>query len=757
MNRFCSLLCTLLLLSPSFCWSQDEGISFLPDVQEIEPNDQTFELSYSTYVTALSDNGCDAEAAYLQEWLNDNLILPVSYLVVGDTLGLKSFIHLETGLETDKGPEAYEIDITSRVVLIKGASPAGVFHGIQTFLQTLPVDIWDGNENVEMPLEIPGMRIRDFPKFEWRSMLLDCSRHFMDKDFVIRYIDLLAYHKMNTLHWHLVDDQGWRLEIDAYPLLTEVGAWRKDVHGEGNGTRYGGYYSKEDVREIIEHAKVRHVNIVPEIEMPGHSMSALAAYPEHSCTGGPFEVETEWGVFKEIYCPGKESTFEFIETVLAEVMDMFPSKYIHIGGDEVPKFRWEQCKKCQARMKKEELESTEELQSYFLSRVNDYLKENGRVMVGWDEILDGGLPSGAVVQSWRSFEGAKAAIALDAKTIVSPTSHAYFDYDLKSIDLKKVYEFDPIPQGTSKEKEHLVLGGSCNMWSERAPQFEVDNKVFPRILAMCEVLWTDPSDRNYDGFYARARDHYNRLDRLNVNYGYGSIPVKMHTQYDTSLGTVVRLEKGNPDLDVFFTMDGSEPDKYSIPYDGAFGMLNDATLKIQAFKKDIPFGDPVEKEYIQHKLIGVQPKIEHLYAKQYNAGGYYGVCDGWKGTADFRDGHWQGYQFDDFIATFDVSGLEEINEVSAGFYQYNNSWIFIPTELIVQQSDDGENFEDIGSVLSDVSPEKRGKFTHEMTMRFKPRQTKFLRIVAKNIQHCPEWHEAAGSEAWLFVDEIIVR
>ena len=315
----------------------------------------------------------------------------------------------------------------------------------------------------------------------------------MEKDFVKRYIDLLALYKMNVLHWHLTEDQGWRIAIDKYPKLTEVGAWRDD----GQGGKYGGFYTKEDIREVIEYATERGITVVPEIELPGHSQAALAAYPQFSCTGGPFEVETEWGVFKEIYCAGNDSTFIFLEDVLSEVMELFPSEYIHIGGDEVPKYRWEHCEKCQRRIHIEGLYDEHELQSYFISRIGNFLATKERKMIGWDEILEGGLPEGATVQSWRGFDGAKTAVLSGHQAIVSPTSHAYFDYGLNDIDLEKVYEFNPIPEGISQKEEILVLGGECNMWSERAPQHKVDSKVFPRMIAMSEVLWSGNDQKNF--------------------------------------------------------------------------------------------------------------------------------------------------------------------------------------------------------------------------------------------------------------------
>jgi len=348
-------------------------------------------------------------------------------------------------IDNSQPKEAYSINSSQQKISITGGSGKGLMHAFQTLRQILITQ----NES----FRIPALQIKDSPRFQWRGMLLDCARHFMEKDFVKRYIDLLALYKMNTLHWHLTEDQGWRIEIKKYPKLTEIGAWRDD----GKGGRYGGFYTQEDIKEIVAYATARGVNVVPEIELPGHSQAALAAYPQLSCTGGPFEVETEWGVFKDIYCAGNDSTFIFLQDVLTEVINLFPSPYIHIGGDEAPKYRWEHCEKCQRRIKVEGLHDEHELQSYFISRIGKLLESKGKKMIGWDEILEGGLPEGAIVQSWRGFAGATQAVKQGNKAILSPTSHAYFDYGLNDTDMQEVYSFEPVPSGLTPEEQQLFL------------------------------------------------------------------------------------------------------------------------------------------------------------------------------------------------------------------------------------------------------------------------------------------------------------
>ncbi|MBU8869626.1 MAG: beta-N-acetylhexosaminidase [Gemmatimonadales bacterium] len=401
--------------------------------------------------------------------------------------------------------EDYRLEISPDAVVVTAADSTGAFHGRLTWRQ-LQAAAASG-------LDIPCGVIEDGPAYSWRGMLLDCGRHFMDVAFIKRVIDLLAIHKFNVLHWHLTEDQGWRLEVPGLPRLTEIAAWRAG-NSEGPDTSpYGGYYTTADVREILAHAAENHITVVPEIEMPGHCVAALAAYPELSCTGGPFEVETEWGIFPDIYCAGNQETFAFLEKVLAHVMDLFPSRYIHIGGDEAPKDRWRKCSRCQGRITAEGLADEEALQSWFIQRIGKFLAAHGRRMIGWDEILEGGLAPGATVQSWRGFEGATTAVQAGHDAIVSPTSHCYFDYPMDKLDLKQVYSFNPVPPGLTEPEQRRILGGELNLWTERIPQDRVDFMLFPRLCAMAECLWTGPERPGFENFSERLEGHLNRLSK----------------------------------------------------------------------------------------------------------------------------------------------------------------------------------------------------------------------------------------------------
>ncbi len=412
-------------------------------------------------------------------------------------------IHTEPAEEG--GPEEYTLEITPRFVILRAAGESGLRHGRTTWDRLLAA--------AASGCDIPCGRIQDGPAFVWRGMLLDCCRHYMEPDFILRILDLLALHKFNVLHWHLTEDQGWRLEVPGLPGLTEVAAWRQGQEG----TRYGGFYTAEEVRRVVEHADGLGITVVPEIELPGHCTAALAAYPQLSCTGGPFEVETGWGVFPEIYCAGNDQVFRFLEQVLEHVLDLFPSRFIHIGGDEAPKDRWRECPRCQKRILTEGLADENELQSWFVRHFDRWLSERGRRLIGWDEILEGGLAPGATVHSWRGYEGALAAIRAGHDTVVSPTSHAYFDYPADQLPLQQVYTFDPIPNEASDDERDHVLGGQLNLWTERCPQERVDFMLFPRLCAMAECLWTGADRPGFSHFARRLGRH---LDLLCADAGF---------------------------------------------------------------------------------------------------------------------------------------------------------------------------------------------------------------------------------------------
>lgn len=434
--------------------------------------------------------------------------------------------------------EGYFLSVKPKSVTISAKTPAGLFYGKQTLRQLLPVEI-EKKETVQgVSWTIPCIDIEDEPRFPYRGLLLDVGRHFSPKAFVKKYLELMAMHKFNYLHWHLTEDQGWRIEIKKYPKLTEVAAYRNetlvghysDQPHQFDGQRYGGYYTQEDIKEIVEHAKKLYITIIPEIEMPGHSQAALTAYPELGCTGGPYEVATKWGVFKEVYCAGNEKTFEFLEDVLTEVIDLFPGRYIHIGADECPKDRWKECDKCQARIKTEGLKDEHELQSYFIKRIERFLLAQNRKLIGWDEILEGGLAPEATVMSWRGTKGGIEAAKQHHDVIMTPTGFCYLDYYQSEqkeneplaiggfLPLDKVYSYEPVPEELTVEEAKHILGAQGNVWTEymKTPEY-IEYMVYPRACALAEVVWTPKEKKDFDDFSNRMEKHFKRLDALNVN------------------------------------------------------------------------------------------------------------------------------------------------------------------------------------------------------------------------------------------------
>jgi hexosaminidase len=519
----------LALLSGATCTGDSEsaapsvrGPAVIPKPVKMKLNSGSFVLKAETGI--LVDEG-PQEVLDVGRYLS-NCLGPATglSLVVQRTSAAKppagSILLTTRNAEQGLGEEGYELTVTEDYVILRAPRAAGVFRGVQTIRQLLPPYVESRVKIRGTEWAIPCVEIVDKPRFPWRGSLLDSCRHFLSKDFVKRYIDLLAYHKMNRLHWHLCEDQGWCIEIKKYPRLTEIGAWR----GEGKN-RYGGFYTQEDVKEIVEYAKSRYIMVVPEIEMPGHCTAALTSYPELSCTGGPFEVSTKRGIHTEVYCAGNDKVFEFLEDVLSEVIELFPAPYIHIGGDECPKERWKKCPKCQARIKAEDLKNEDELQSYFIKRIEKFLLTRNRRLIGWDEILEGGLAPAATVQSWRGLDGAIAAARAGHDVIVSPTSHCYLDYPHNVTSLEKIYSFEPIPKQLTAQQAKHILGGEGNMWTDRTGQELVDSWVFPRLTALAEVLWSQKSSRDWKDFSGRMQEHYKRLNVMGVRF-FTPIPTK---------------------------------------------------------------------------------------------------------------------------------------------------------------------------------------------------------------------------------------
>lgn len=476
--------------------------------------------------------------------------------------------------------EGYELIVETNGVRIHAPQPAGIFYGLQTLRQLLPPAIERSAPSPRVRWRVPAVRIVDKPRFGWRGLLLDVSRHFHPKPAVLKIIDILALHKMNTLQLHLTDDQGWRIEIKKYPKLTEIGAWRADRSGihwndcqpqqKNEKATYGGFYTQDDIREIVAYAQSRYITVVPEIEMPAHAVAALASYPQYSCSGGPFTVVTGgYWPLTDIFCAGNDQTFRFLQDILDEVIELFPGRYIHIGGDEADKANWKTCRRCQARIKAEGLQDEEALQSYFVHRIEKYLNSKGRVLIGWDEILSGGLAPNAVVMSWRGMDGGIAAANAGHDVIMTPTTHCYFDYYQGRngeplaiggyLPLEKVYALEPVPADIAADKQHHILGAQANLWTEYIPTAEhVQYMLLPRLAALAEVTWSMPSRRNDQDFMNRLPAYFDRLASADVNFRVPPPQVRNPSRIMFE-ETAVQILPGMAEAKTIFTTDGSEP------------------------------------------------------------------------------------------------------------------------------------------------------------------------------------------------------
>mgnify|MGYP001479670314 FL=1 len=508
--------------------------SVIPQPVQMEVGRGVFDLDADTRI--MLSNPTNLEVQQLTEsWAMPIRATSGFNLLLVDTPddAPSNMITLRLSQDAPHPAEGYRLNVTSDAVTVEAKTPTGLFYGLQTLTQLLFGDHTSG-------WSVPIVQIVDAPRFAYRGMHLDVGRHFFPVAFIKKYIDLLAMYKMNKFHWHLTDDQGWRIEIKKYPKLTEIGAYRQEtVMGKnferfdrpyvGDGKPHGGFYSQEEVREVVAYARARYIDVIPEIEMPGHATAALAAYPEFACTDGPFDVPTTWGIFEDVFCP-KEETFQFLEDVLTEVIALFPSQYIHIGGDEVPKVRWQESEVAQEVISREGLADEDELQSYFIKRIESFLQAQGRRLIGWDEILEGGLAPDATVMSWRGMEGGIEAAREGHDVIMTPTSHCYFDYYQADPEqeplairgltpLEKVYSFEPVPEMLSAEDAEHILGAQGNVWTEyMATTDYVEYMVFPRMLALSEVVWSPPDLRNWEDFVQRLPDHLRHFDALGVNY-----------------------------------------------------------------------------------------------------------------------------------------------------------------------------------------------------------------------------------------------
>lgn len=771
------LLCFSMFWScqPAKTFTESE-ISLIPQVQKMTLGESSFTFKKSTKLVVENVDQQVIASQFAQ--LIEKSAGWKLQVVVGGNEGSNQ-VYFKT--EQMMGPEAYSLEVQKNRIEIKAAKPAGFFYATQTLRQLLPTEIESIQIQNSMEWLVPVISISDNPGFKWRGFMLDVSRHFFPKEDVLRMIDNLALHKINTLHLHLVDDQGWRIEIKKYPKLTEVGGWRVDREDKpwnsrpkqeaGEKATYGGFYTQEDIKEMVAYAQSRFITIVPEIELPAHVTSALAAYPQYSCTGGPFTV-LPGGVWPitDIYCAGKDSTFLFLEDILTEVIDLFPSKYIHIGGDEATKTEWEKCPDCKKRIKAEGLKSVEELQSYFIKRIEKFVNAKGRILLGWDEILEGGLPEEATVMSWCGNAGGIEAANLGHDVVMTPNSHCYFDYYQGPMDqeplaiggslpLSKVYSFNPVPEELSAEAAKHILGGQANLWTEYIPNLKhAEYMAFPRIAALSEVLWSPKEVRNWDDFSRRIQLFMKRYDQLGINYSKSAYKVTAKSELNQEKKQLaVSLNGELSGIEIHYTTDGSEPTTLSPIYTEPLLIDKTSTLKAITVHNGNPAVEPLVQLFNINKAT-IKP-VKYLIPnnESYNGSGEITLVNGIRGTSNHSDGEWQAWAGNNMEVVIDLQQASEIHTISAGSLQNAGAWIFFPQKVEFFVSPDGKTFQKVGEAVNDIDPLSGDKLLKDFTVAFTPATASFVKVIAHNLGKIPKGHMGEGKSGWLFIDEIVVE
>lgn len=718
------------------------------------PGNGFFELDENTSLQY--DEGFEASAEFLKGFVEDG-----SGIDLKDGSGNKQIsFEYDSTLEE----EAYKLEVSETQISIRASDSRGATYAVQSLRQLMPVELENGSY-LKSIIPVASVSIADKPRFTYRGMHLDVGRHMFSVDFIKAYIDALAMLKFNRFHWHLTEDQGWRIEIKKYPKLNKIASYRKetlighysDQPHQFDSTPYGGFYTQDEIREIVNYASDRQITIIPEIEMPGHSQAVIAAYPELGCTGETVDVATKWGVFEHIYCT-KEETFIFLEDVLDEVIDLFPSRYIHIGGDEAPKKNWKECQDCQARIAGEGLEDEHELQSYFISRMEAYLNSKGRQIIGWDEILEGGLAPNATVMSWRGQRGGIEAARMGHQVIMTPTSHCYFDYYQAEneneplaiggfLPLKKVYEFEPIPSDLEKDRHRFVIGAQGNVWTEYMPtEDQVEYMVFPRILALSEVLWSEQK-KDYPEFVKKTKFFHKRLEALGINYAdhLHQLEGKIIQTDDRALFEIKAELEG---ARIRYTLNGEEPSRASTIYTQPLEIDNDITIRAAVFDdSDEQIGSVFKQSIRRHKGFLKRPTLNVQPHPSYNDGGVEALTNGISGSKDrYGDSEWLGFWGDDLKIFLDLGELKSIKKLSTRFFNGKGQWIYPPKMIIVKTDQENKTLQ-----IEDSEDKIIGI---EIDL---DSETRYVEISIPNFGMIPSGRQGAGNKAWTFIDEIIIQ
>lgn len=675
---------------------------------------------------------------------------------------------------SDDNAEAYKLIVNDKRVCISGASEAGVFYGIQTLRKSLPV-AQDINVNLS------AVEIYDKPRFAYRGAMLDVARHFYTVDEVKTFIDMLALHNINRFHWHLTDDQGWRIEIKKYPKLMSVASERKETvvgrwySGIYDGKPYGGYYTQDELRDVIDYAAKRHITIIPEVDLPGHMQAALTAYPELGCTGGPYEVRTIWGVSQDVLCVGNDFTLQFVKDVLSEVADIFPSEYIHIGGDECPKVRWEKCPKCQERIKslglKSDAKHTKEqrLQSYMIQEAAKYLKEKGKRIIGWTEILEGGLVPDATLMSWIGESGGIEAAHQHHDVIMTPNTYLYFDYyQSKKVEdeplaiggylpIEKTYNYEPMPKELTEEEQQYIKGVQANLWTEYIPVFsQVQYMVLPRLGAAAEVQWTDPSKKDYKDFLRRVPHLVAVYDCYGWNYATHVYDVNVDMKADT-VNHVLNVQLSTmADDPIYYTLDGQDPTEKSLKYTKPFTIDQSVVLKTMAVHPDRTSKISVDticfNKATLKPVVLLQPN-----ESRFSPDGPVVLVDGRNGNHSFDTGAWLAVAGNDLEAVINMQAETILSSASVHVYVRKDAWLFDARGFSVSVSSDNKNYKEVASQEYKQMQESDSDGIIEHELSFDPCKATYVKIKVISEKSMPDWHWDAGKAPFLLVDEIILN
>ncbi|MBQ2011741.1 MAG: family 20 glycosylhydrolase [Bacteroidaceae bacterium] len=675
--------------------------------------------------------------------------------------------------ENKEKPEGYSLKVSADNVIICGGSEAGVFYGIQTLRKSLPVA--QGGK-----VALPAVEINDAPRFNYRGGMLDVARHYFTLDSLKRYIDLLAMHNINRFHWHLSEDQGWRIEIKSRPLLTEKGSMRKQTvigrnSGKYDGKPYGGFYTQEEAREIVAYAADRYITVIPEIDMPGHMMGALHAYPELGCTGGPYDVWCQWGVSEEVLCAGNDATLKFIEDVLGEIVQIFPSEYIHVGGDECPKTRWKSCPKCQARIKAlgikgDEKHTAEEyLQSFVINHAEKFLNSKGRQMIGWDETLEGGLAPNATVMSWRGEGGGIEAARQKHNVIMTPNTYLYFDYyqtkDTENeplaiggyLPLERVYSYEPMPKALSAEEQKYIVGVQANLWAEYITTFsQAEYMLLPRLAALSEIQWSSADKKNYECFLSRLPRMVQLYDVKQYNYATHAFDITANLVPDSNEGVLKVSFKTIDNCPIHYTLDGSEPTASSPLYKDTLKITEACTISAVGIRPTGKSRVFTEKLNI-HKATFKPITLMQPSSRGYTFGGAGTLLDGLKGQFNYKTGHWIGFQGNDVEAMIDMKEPTEVSSVSVSTLVEKGDWIFGARTFAVYTSEDGKDFKEVACEEYPAMTLDNPNQIYEHTLKFNPVSTRYLKVFVQSEHSMPLWHGSNGAPAFIFIDEIVVE